>query len=96
LCQNGLPYCWCVADQTICLPTAVTTIRQRYFDAVELLFPDSDRSLSDLIKHTEELITSFNDQVIKKSEDKISIEALRQNAIKVGSFSFGVGNPTLA
>jgi len=46
---------------------AVITIRQHYFDGVELLFPDLDRSLAALIKHTEELITSFNDQVIKKS-----------------------------
>jgi hypothetical protein len=64
---------------------AVITIRQRYFDGVELLFPDSDRSLSDLTKHTEELMASFNDQVIKKSEDKINIEALRQSAGKIVS-----------
>ena len=62
---------------------AIITIRQRYFDGVALLFPDLDRSLADLIKHTEELMTSFNDQVIKKSEDKINIEALRQNADKI-------------
>ena len=62
---------------------AVITIRQRYFDGVELLFPDLERSLADLINHAEELMTSFNDQVIKKSEDKISIEALRQDAVKV-------------
>ena len=62
---------------------AVITIRQRYFDGVDLPFPDSDQSLSDLTKHTEELITSFNDQVIKKSEDTISIEALRQDADKI-------------
>ena len=62
---------------------AVITIRQRYFDGVELLFPDLDRSLADLIKHTEDLITSFNDQFIKKSEDKINIEALRQSAGKI-------------
>ena len=64
---------------------AVITIRQRYFDGVELLFPDLDRSLADLTKHTEELITSFNDQVIKKSEDKINIEALRQDADKIAA-----------
>jgi hypothetical protein len=62
---------------------AVITIRQRYFDGVELFFPDADRSLADLTTHMEDLITSFNDQVIKKSEDKISIEALRQDADKV-------------
>ena len=62
---------------------AVITIRQRYFDGVELLFPDSDRSLADLIQHTEELITSFNDQVIKKSEDKINVELIKQGADKV-------------
>ena len=39
--------------------------------------------MADLTKHTEELITSFNDQVIKKSEDKITIEALRQDANKI-------------
>jgi hypothetical protein len=64
---------------------AVIAIRQRYFDGVELLFPDSDRSLADLTKHTEELITSFSEQVIKKSEDKMNIEALRQSAGKIAS-----------
>ena len=64
---------------------AVITIRQHYFDGVELLFPDLDRSLADLTKHTEELITSFNDQVIKKSKDKINIEALLQDADKIAS-----------
>jgi len=64
---------------------AVVTIRLRYFDGVELLFPDLDRSLIDLTKHTEELITSFNDQVIKKSEDKINIEILHQGAGKIAS-----------
>ena len=29
------------------------------------------------------MITSFNDQVIKKSEDKINIEDLRQDAAKI-------------
>ena len=64
---------------------AVITIRQRYFDGVELLFPDLDRSPVDLTKHTEELITSFNDQVVKKSEDKINIEALLQAADKLAA-----------
>jgi hypothetical protein len=64
---------------------AVITIRQRYFDGVELLFPDLDQSLADLTRHTEELITSFNDQVIRKSEDKINIETLRQSAGKITS-----------
>jgi hypothetical protein len=40
---------------------AVIITRQGYFGGVALLFSDSDRSLSDLTKHTEELITSFND-----------------------------------
>jgi hypothetical protein len=61
----------------------VITIRQRYFDGVELLFLDLDRSLADLTKRTEELITSFNDQVIKKSEDKINVELIKQGADKV-------------
>ena len=64
---------------------AIITIRQRYFDGVELLFPDLDRSLTELTKHTEELITSFNDRVIRKSEDELNIEALRQNAGKIVS-----------
>jgi len=64
---------------------AVITIRQRYFDGAELLFPDLDRSLADLTKHMEDLITSFNDQVIKKSEDKINIKALRQSAGKIAA-----------
>ena len=62
---------------------AVIAIRQSYFDGAELLFPDLDRSLADLTKHMEDLITSFNDQVIKKSEDKWNIEALRQYANKI-------------
>ena len=64
---------------------AVITIRQRYFDGVELLFSDLYRSLAVLTRHTEELITSFNDQDIKKSEEKINIEALRQNADKIAT-----------
>ena len=64
---------------------AVITIRQCYFDGVEPLFPDLDRSLADLTKHIEDLITSFNDQVIKKSEDKINTEALRQRATKIAT-----------
>ena len=50
---------------------------------MELLFLDLDRSLADLTKRTEELITSFNDQVIKKSEDKINVELIKQGADKV-------------
>ena len=61
----------------------VITIRQRYFDGIELLFPDLERSLADLTKYTEDLITSFNEQVIKKSGDKINIEALQQDSVKV-------------
>jgi hypothetical protein len=62
---------------------AVATIRQRYFDGTELLFPDLDQSLANLTKHTEELVNTFNDQVIKKSEDKINIEVLRQDTDKI-------------
>jgi hypothetical protein len=64
---------------------AVITIRHRYFDGVELLFPDLDQSLADLTKHTEDLVKAFNDQVIKESEDKINIKALRQDAGKIAS-----------
>ena len=62
---------------------AVIAIRQSYFDGVELLFPDLDRSLADLTKHTEELIILFNDQVGKETEDKINTEALRRGADKI-------------
>ena len=62
---------------------AVITIRQRYFDGVALLFPDSDRSLADLTKHTSELITSFNDQLGKETEDKMNVELIKQGADKV-------------
>ncbi len=62
---------------------AVTTISQRYFDGEEILFPDSVKSIADLTKYTEDLITSFNDQVIKKSEDKMNIELIKQAADKV-------------
>jgi hypothetical protein len=51
----------------------------------KLLFPDLDRSLADLTKHTEDLITSYIDQVIKKTEDKINTEALRQSAGKIAT-----------
>lgn len=74
---------WASLTNLYAFQQAVITIRQRYFDGIELLFPDSDRSLYDLTKHTEELITSLNDQVIKKSEDKINIETLRQSAGKI-------------
>jgi hypothetical protein len=62
---------------------AVIAIRRRHFDGAEILFSDLDRNLADLTKHTEELITSFNDQVIKKSENKINTETLRQDADKL-------------
>ena len=62
---------------------AVITIRQRHFDGAELLFPDLYRSLYDLTKHTEDLITSFNDQVGKKTEDKMNVELIKQGADKV-------------
>jgi hypothetical protein len=56
---------------------AVITIRKRYFDGVELLFTDLDRSLADLTKHTEDLVTAFNDQVGKETEDKkVAVERI--------------------
>ncbi len=61
---------------------AVSTIRQRYFDGEEILFSDSVKSLADLTKYTEDLITEFNDNVAEKPE-KINMEALRQGADKV-------------
>jgi hypothetical protein len=57
---------------------AVTTISQRYFDDEEVLFLDMVRSLTDLIKYTEVLVESFNDQVTGKPEDKVDLAALRQ------------------
>ena len=62
---------------------AVITIRKRYFDGVELLFTDLDRSLADLTKHTEDLVTAFNDQVGKETEDKMNVELIKQGADKV-------------
>ena len=61
---------------------AVTTIRQRYFDGEEIMFSDSVKSLADLTKYTEELITEFNDRVAKQPEDKLDLEVLRTVADK--------------
>ena len=57
---------------------AITAISQRYFDGEEVLFLDMVRSLTDLIKYTEVLVESFNDQVTGKPEDKVDLQALRQ------------------
>jgi len=62
---------------------AVTTIRQRYFDGEEILFPNLMQSLADLTKYTEDLITEFNDHIAKEPEDKINMEALQQDTDKV-------------
>ena len=61
---------------------AVTTIKQRYFDGEEIMFSDSVKSLTDLTKYTEELITEFNDRVAKQPEDKLDLEVLRTVADK--------------
>jgi hypothetical protein len=55
----------------------VSTIRQRYFDGEEIMFSDSIQSLTDLEKHIQELVTTFNDLIAKEPEDKINVEALR-------------------
>ena len=74
---------------------AVTTIRQRYFDGEEIMFSDSVKSLTDLEKYTEDLITEFNNRVAKEPEYKIIMETVRQVADKVvtgrvsGSLYFG-------
>ncbi len=59
-----------------------TTISQRYFDGEEVLFPDLVRSLAELIKYTEELVTMFNDEVAGKPEERMDLEAFRQGAGK--------------
>jgi hypothetical protein len=41
------------------------------------MFSDSAKSIVDLEKHTEELITEFNDRVAKQPEDKLDLEVLR-------------------
>ena len=65
---------------------AIATISQRYYDGEEVLFPDLVRSLTDLIKYTEELLVApFNDGVAAISEDKLDLEAIRQ----------GVGNAVM-
>ena len=56
---------------------AVSTIRQRYFDGEEIMFSDSIQSLTDLEKHIQELVTTFNDLIAKEPEDKINVEVLR-------------------
>jgi hypothetical protein len=62
---------------------AVIAIRQSYFDGVEPLFPDLNRSLAELTKHTEDLVTAFNDQVGKETEDKMNVELIKQSTDKV-------------
>jgi len=47
------------------------------------LFPDLYRSLADLTKHKEDLVTPFNDQVGKETEDKMNLELINQGADKV-------------
>jgi hypothetical protein len=61
---------------------AAATISQRYFDGEEVLFPDLVRSLAELIKYTEELAVTFNDEVAGKPEDAIDLEAFRQGAAR--------------
>ena len=61
---------------------AVTTIRQRYFDGEEIMFSDSVKSLTDLEKSTDELMTTFNNIIAKEPEDKINTEVLRTFADK--------------
>ena len=56
---------------------AVLIIKQRYFDGEEIMFSDAVKSLADLSKYTEELITEFNDHVAKLPEDKLDLEVLR-------------------
>ena len=46
------------------------------------MFPDLVRSLAELIKYTEELVATFNDEVAGKPEDTINLEAFRQGAGK--------------
>ncbi len=62
---------------------AVTTISQRYFDGEEILFSDSVKSLADLTKYTEDLVTEFNDRVAKEPKDKIIVETVRRGADKL-------------
>ena len=57
---------------------AVATISQRYFDGEEVLFPDLVGSLGDLIKYTEVLAASFNNEIAGKTADKMDLEAFRQ------------------
>jgi hypothetical protein len=55
----------------------VTAIKQCYFDGEEILFSNSVKTLADLTKYTEELITEFNGRVAKQPEDKIDPAVLR-------------------
>ncbi len=61
---------------------AVTAISHRYFDGEEVLFPDLVKSLTDLVKYTEMLVASFNDEIVEKPEDKMDFEAIRQGGGK--------------
>ncbi len=47
-----------------------------------LVVPDLVWSLAELIKYTEELVATFNDEVAGKSEDTMDLEAFRQDAGK--------------
>jgi hypothetical protein len=61
---------------------AVTTIEQRYFDGEEIMFSDVVKSLADLERYTEELITEFNGRVAKRPEEKLDLAFLRTIADK--------------
>ena len=59
---------------------AVLIINQRYFDGEEIMFSDLAKSLADLTKYTEDLVSAFNDHVAKMPEDKLDLEVLRKAA----------------
>ncbi len=57
---------------------AATLIGRHYFDGRELLFPDLVRSLSELVRNTEEMVSLFNQEVGGNGE-KINLETLRES-----------------
>ena len=58
---------------------AAAVISQHYFDREEVLFSDLAEGLAGLVEFAEELVETFNEDVVKKPKDTINLEALRKS-----------------
>lgn len=61
---------------------AVVFISKYYFDGHQILFPDVDRCLADLIKDIQEQVEMFNDSCIEETEQeyRIDLKEVRKGA----------------